>query len=419
MIKNISAIEVFDSRGDPTVEAKIETEAGEFRAIVPSGASTGKHEAVELRDNEKAYFGKGVGKAVTNINLEISKMLVGKDETNQRELDQLMIDLDGTENKSRLGANAILAVSMALARAGAGSKGIPLYAYIGELAKNKRMNLPCPALNIINGGRHAANELDIQEYMILPVGAKSFKEAMRIASEIYHMLKRIIEQRYGKNATNVGDEGGFAPPLKNPEEPLRLIVEALDKTGYLDNVKIGLDIAASEFYCDGKYNFQSKELEKEELFNFYKSIIEKYPILSIEDPFEEDDFEGFSEMTRKTKGIQIVGDDLLVTNIERIKKAITMKSCNTLLLKLNQIGTVSESIEAANIAFSAGWNVMVSHRSGDSEDSFIADFAVGIGAQEIKSGAPCRSERLAKYNQLIRIENEEEKNKGKIKFYSL
>lgn len=422
MIKGISAIEVFDSRGEPTVEAKIETEAGEFRAIVPSGASTGKHEAVELRDNEKAYFGKGVGKAVANINLVISRMLIGKDETNQRELDQLMIDLDGTENKSRLGANAILAVSMALARAGAFSKGIPLYAHIAELAKNKRMNLPCPALNIINGGRHAANELDIQEYMILPVGAKSFREAMRIASETYHMLKRIIEERYGKNATNVGDEGGFAPPLRDPEEPLRLIIEALEKTDYLDKVRIGLDIAASEFYSNGKYNFQSKKLEKEELFDFYKSIIEKYPILSIEDPFEEDDFESFSEITEgiaSRKGIQIVGDDLLVTNIKRIEKAIKMKSCNTLLLKLNQIGTVSESIEAANMAFSAGWKVMVSHRSGDSEDSFIADLAVGIGAQEIKSGAPCRSERLAKYNQLIRIENDKEANEEKINFYSI
>ncbi len=405
MIKEISAIQVFDSRGNPTVECNISTEKGGFRAIVPSGASTGRYEALELRDNEKAFLGKGVSKAISNINKRIAPLLKRKDETKQEEIDNLMLKLDGTDNKSELGANAILAVSMAVCRAGAASKNIPLYEYIAQISKRKKI-MPCPAFNVINGGRHAGNNLDIQEYMILPTGARNFSEAMQIGSEIYHVLKETIRKEYGKEATNVGDEGGFAPPLNEAEEPLKLLVSAIKDSGYKGKVEIGLDVAASEFFKDGKYIFQGKAVESKELIDFYKKIIKKYPIFSIEDPFDQNDFDCFAQLTKEVGDeTQIVGDDLLVTNPVRIKKAIQLKACNTLLLKVNQIGSVSEAIEAANLAFSNNWRIMVSHRSGETEDSFIADLAVGLGAQEIKSGATCRSERLSKYNQLLRIEN--------------
>ncbi len=406
MIKDISALQIFDSRGNPTVECSIKTEKGKFRAAVPSGASTGKYEAIELRDKGKAYLGKGVSKAIHNINKEIAPLLKGKDETKQEEIDRLMVELDGTGNKRKLGANAILAVSMAVCRAGAKAKNLPLYDYISQMSKRDRI-VPCPAFNVINGGRHAGNNLDFQEYMMLPVGAKNFKEAMQIGTETYHILKEIIEEKYGKDATNVGDEGGFAPPLDNPEEPLKLLTKAIKKAGYERKVKIGLDVAASEFFNQENYLFQGKKISKEELLDYYLKIIKKYPIFSIEDPFEENDFDSFALLTiRNGAKIQIVGDDLLVTNPNRIKKAIDAGSCNALLLKVNQIGSVSEAIDSANLAFNNGWRVMVSHRSGETEDTFIADLAVGLGAHEIKSGAPCRAERTAKYNQLLRIEKE-------------
>ncbi|MDN5327903.1 MAG: enolase [Candidatus Woesearchaeota archaeon] len=405
-ILKIKARQVFDSRGNPTVEAEVLTDKGLFRAIVPSGASTGSHEALELRDNEKDYHGKGVLKAVSNVNEIIAPKLLGLNPVNQNEIDKIMIQLDGTENKSKLGANAILSVSLAVCRAGAAEKGEPLYKHISELS-NREIGLPVPFFNVINGGKHAGNNLDFQEFMIAPVKAKSFSEAMKMGTEIYHTLKQIIKEKYGKNAINVGDEGGFAPPLNNNEEPLKLLVEAIELSGYTGKVKIAMDAAASEFFDGQYYILNGKKLTAEELIEFYEKLVEKYPIISIEDPLSEDDWDHFVEITtRLSDKVQIVGDDLLVTNPKRIRKAVELKACNALLLKVNQIGTVSEAIEAAKLALHNGFNVMVSHRSGESEDSFIADLAVGLGTGQIKSGAPCRSERLSKYNQLLRIEED-------------
>ncbi|XP_038076698.1 enolase-like [Patiria miniata] len=415
-ITKIYARQIFDSRGNPTVEVDLTTEKGVFRAAVPSGASTGIYEALELRDKDpKKYLGKGVEKAIANVNEIIGPALISKnpDVTKQAEVDKMMLDLDGTENKSKLGANAILGVSLAVCKAGAAHSGVPLYQWIAKLAGNDKVVLPVPAFNVINGGSHAGNKLAMQEFMLLPTGASSFKDAMRIGAEIYQNLKAVIKKKYGQDATNVGDEGGFAPNIQDNREGLELLKIAIEQAGYTDKVQIGMDVAASEFYRDGKYDLDfkspspdpSKLLTGAKLSEMYRDFIQNYPVVSIEDCHDQDDWESWSAFTGSTN-IQIVGDDLTVTNPKRIKVAIEKKACNCLLLKVNQIGSVTESIEACKLAQSNGWGVMVSHRSGETEDTFIADLVVGLCTGQIKTGAPCRSERLAKYNQILRIEEE-------------
>merc|ERR1712212_738752 len=415
-IKKIFARQIYDSRGNPTVEVDLTTEKGIFRAAVPSGASTGIYEALELRDKDKAkWHGKGVIKAVDNVNKVIAPALIeaNVDPVDQTAIDEMMLKLDGTENKNNLGANAILGVSMAVCKAGAAHKGVPLYRHIADLAGVKDVVMPVPALNIINGGSHAGNKLAMQEFMVLPTGATCFSEAMRMGSELYHHLKGIIKKKYGLDATAVGDEGGFAPNFQNNGEALELLVEAIKKAGYEGKIMIGMDIAASEFFKNGKYDLDFKNpntkeadwISSDSLLEMYKGFIKDYPVVSIEDPFDQDDWEGYKKLTSGTN-IQIVGDDLLVTNPKRIQTAIEKKACNGLLLKVNQIGSVTESIKAHNMAKAEGWGTMVSHRSGETEDCFIADLVVGLGTGQIKTGAPCRSERLAKYNQLLRIEEE-------------
>jgi len=416
VIKKIKAREILDSRGNPTIEVDLTTEDGLFRSMVPSGASTGIYEALELRDGDNSrYMGKGVLKAVDNVNKEISKIVVGMDPTKQEEIDRKMIKVDGTENKSKFGANAILAVSMATCKAGAAAKKVPLYKHIADLAGVKEFIMPVPSFNVLNGGKHAGNKLAMQEFMILPTGAKSFKEAMRMGAEIYQNLKKEIKRKYGNSATGVGDEGGFAPNILDSREALNFLKNAIERTGYTGKVMIGLDVAASEFFKNNKYDLDFKcetdddrnKLTREQLIDLYINYIENFPIISIEDPFDQDDWEVYSKLTENIgKKVQIVGDDLLVTNPKRIKIGVKKKSVNALLLKVNQIGTVTESIQACKDAQKAGWGVMVSHRSGETEDSFIADLVVGLKTGQIKTGAPCRSERLAKYNQLIRIEEE-------------
>lgn len=422
-IKCIKARQIYDSRGNPTVEADVHLDDGSYvRAAVPSGASTGIYEALELRDGGKDYMGKGVLKAVQNVNEIIGPALVGKDPSEQTAIDNFMVQqLDGTVNewgwcKQKLGANAILAVSLAVCKAGAQVKKIPLYKHIAELAGNKKLVLPVPAFNVINGGSHAGNKLAMQEFMILPTGASSFKEAMKMGSEVYHHLKSVIKKKYGQDATNVGDEGGFAPNIQENKEGLELLKTAIEKAGYTGKVVIGMDVAASEFYRDDKtydLNFKeenndgSQKISGDALKDLYKSFVSEYPIVSIEDPFDQDDWEHYGKMTAEIgEKVQIVGDDLLVTNPKRVEKAINQKTCNALLLKVNQIGSVTESIEAVKMSKRAGWGVMASHRSGETEDTFIADLSVGLSTGQIKTGAPCRSERLAKYNQLLRIEEE-------------
>ena len=417
-IQAIHARQIYDSRGKPTLEVEVSTQLGTFVASVPSGASTGKYEACELRDNRADEFlGSGVTKAIDNVNNVIAPSIVGRfSPTQQKEIDQHMVTvLDGTPNKSKLGANAILGVSLAVARAGAAEKKMPLYKYIAEMAGIVQLSVPLPFFNVINGGRHAGNEIAIQEFMLVPTGAKSFYEAMRIGSECYHHLKMLIKSKYGQDAVNVGDEGGFAPNLKCTEDCLELIVAAIKKAGYESKVKIALDCAASEFFSAGNYdlNFKSTEsmqkhckLTGVELIDFYQKLKRDFPIFSIEDPFDEDDYESWSLFTQSESNLQIIGDDLTVTNVNRIKIAAEKKSCNCLLLKVNQIGTLTEAIDAVKLARSFGWNIMTSHRSGETEDSFIADLAVGLNTQQIKSGAPCRSERLSKYNRLLKIEQE-------------
>lgn len=421
-ITKVLGRQIFDSRGNPTVEVEVSTQYGTYSAMVPSGASTGVYEALELRDGGTDYMGKGVSQAISNVNDVIGPALLGMDPTDQSSIDVLMVEtLDGTKNewgwsKSKLGANAILGVSLAVCRAGAGAKGMPLWKYIAELAGNTDVVLPVPAFNIINGGSHAGNKLAMQEFMILPTGAVSFSEALKMGSEVYHNLKKLITENYGIDAANVGDEGGFAPNISNNKEGLELISEAIDRAGYTDQIKIGMDVAASEFYTEDKMydlNFKEKNNNGKEkiapsaLSDLYNTFLDEYPMVSIEDPFDQDDWENWSTMTEAVgEKCQIVGDDLLVTNPNRIKKAIVEKACNALLLKVNQIGTITESIEAVRLAKAAGWGVMCSHRSGETEDSFIADLAVGLCTGQIKTGAPCRSERLAKYNQLLRIEQE-------------
>jgi len=414
-ILSVKAREILDSRGYPTVECDVITENGLFRASVPSGASTGVYEALELRDGDKKrYLGKGVLKAVGNVNKVIAPLLINKDPQKQKEIDELMIRADGTENKSKLGANAILAVSMAVCKAGAESKKTSLYLHIAELAGVKEIILPVPSFNVINGGKHAGNELAMQEFMILSTGAPNFSEGLRYGAEVFHTLRGIIKEKYGQNAINAGDEGGFAPNVKDAKEALDLLTSAIDKAGYKGKVRIGMDVAASEFYDSKKksYNLTFKSSKPtfktgDEMVAYYSQLVKEYDIVSIEDPFDQDDFETYAKLTKSigTK-VQIVGDDLLVTNVKRIKTAVEKKACNALLLKVNQIGSVTESIDACKLAKKNGWGVMVSHRSGETEDNFIADLVVGLATGEIKTGAPCRSERLAKYNQLLRIEEE-------------
>uniref|UniRef100_A0A663F6M2 Beta-enolase n=3 Tax=Aquila chrysaetos chrysaetos TaxID=223781 RepID=A0A663F6M2_AQUCH len=412
-IQKIVAREILDSRGNPTVEVDLHTAKGRFRAAVPSGASTGIHEALELRDGDKSrYLGKGVLKAVEHINKTIGPALLEKkiSVVEQEKIDKLMIDMDGTENKSKFGANAILGVSLAVCKAGAAEKGVPLYRHIADLAGNSDLILPVPAFNVINGGSHAGNKLAMQEFMVLPVGATSFREAMRIGAEVYHSLKGVIKAKYGKDATNVGDEGGFAPNILENNEALELLKAAIGQAGYPDKVVIGMDVAASEFCREGHYDLDFKSppdpkrlITGEQLGQLYQSFIKNYPVVSIEDPFDQDDWEGWQRFLGQVD-IQVVGDDLTVTNPRRIQRAAELRACNCLLLKVNQIGSVTESIQACKLAQSHGWGVMVSHRSGETEDTFIADLVVGLCTGQIKTGAPCRSERLAKYNQLMRIE---------------
>ena len=405
-ILEIKGREVLDSRGNPTVECDIKTSKGIFSAIVPSGASTGIHEALELRDGGKRYLGKGVLKAVRNINTAIAKKLSLETFSEQRELDEALIRLDGTQNKSKLGANALLAVSMASCRAFAAEHNMELYEHIAHIIDNKKPILPVPFFNILNGGKHAENNLDIQEFMIVPVKAKSFREAFQMGSEVYHKLKGEIIKIHGKEAANVGDEGGFAPKVRDIEEPFILVESAIKDAGYSGKIKIAVDCAASEFFKNGRYYLEGIEYAGDELLERYNELAQKYPIFSIEDPFAQDDWSNFTEITGKLKKVQIVGDDLLCTNPKRISKAIILNACNALLLKVNQIGTVYEALEASQIAMRSRWNVMVSHRSGETEDTFIADLAVGLGNGQIKSGAPCRGERTAKYNRLLRIEEQ-------------
>lgn len=405
-ITRIKAREILDSRGNPTVE--VDMEAGDItkRALIPSGASTGSYEAVELRDNEKRYMGKGVQKAVSNVNSIIAKELIGMDSRNQEDIDKKMIELDGTKNKSVLGANAILGVSIAAAKVSSRLMNIPLHQRLARLASNNNeFIMPVPQMNVMNGGKHAGISNDPQEHMLMPVGAKSFTEAVRMCAETYHTLKGLLKQKFGAGGTNIADEGGFAPPIQSVEERLELMLKAVEQAGYAGQIKFALDPAASEFYKDGIYNIRGRKMTSPEMIDFYKGLIDKYGVISIEDGFAENDFEGFAAMTKEVgHKTQIVGDDLLVTNVERIKMALKAGACNSLLLKVNQVGTLTEAIASASLAFRNNWTVVVSHRSGETEDSFIADLVMGIGANQTKFGAPARSDRCAKYNELLRIE---------------
>lgn len=415
-ILDVKAREILDSRGNPTVEAEVICEAGiAGRASVPSGASTGKFEALELRDRDEKnrYDGKGVNKAVANVNVDIKDIVAGHSVTEQMHLDRMMIAYDGTENKSRLGANAMLSVSMASARAGAEMSGLPLFQYLGGTYAHI---LPVPMMNIINGGAHTTSALDFQEFMIMPVGACCFREALRMGTEVYHVLRKLLLD--DGHVTAVGDEGGFAPNLKNAEEALDYLMRAVERAGYQpgEDVTFAMDAAASELYNDetGKYIFDGESRLKgspvvrsaDEMIAYYKKLTEKYPLRSIEDGLDEDDWEGWVHMTRELGNrVQLVGDDLFVTNSARLQRGIQMGAANAILIKVNQIGTVSEAMKAIETAKRAGYKVIVSHRSGETEDSFIADLAVGVNAGQIKTGAPCRSDRVVKYNQLLRIED--------------
>ena len=397
-----------DSRGNPTIEVEVFLEDGTVgRAAVPSGASTGVHEAVELRDGDKSrYLGKGVLKAVDNVNTIISPELIGFDATDQAGIDLLMIDLDGSANKGKLGANAILGVSMAVAKAAAQSLGLPLYQYLGGFNAKE---LPVPMMNILNGGEHADNNVDIQEFMIMPVGAPNFREALRMGAEVYHSLKVVLKGR-GLN-TAIGDEGGFAPNLSSNEEALKVIIEAIEKAGYKpgEDIFLAMDVASSEIYQDGKYNLAGEGITKTaaEMVAFYEELVAKYPIISIEDGMAEDDWEGWKLLTEKLGDkIQLVGDDLFVTNTKRLKMGIDQDIANSILIKVNQIGTLTETFETIEMAKRAGYTCVISHRSGETEDATIADIAVAVNAGQIKTGAPTRSDRIAKYNQLLRIEEE-------------
>ncbi len=407
-IKKIIARQILDSRGNPTVEADVVLSDSSFgTAAVPSGASTGKYEAVELRDGGKKYSGKGVLKAVKNVNEIIAKKIRNKD-FDQSSLDKFMIELDGTENKNKLGANAILAVSMAFARAMSVSQKKDLFKYFKTVSKTKNpIQLPVPMMNILNGGKHASNSTDFQEFMIVPHGFKTFSEALQAGTEIFHALRKILSDK--KENTTVGDEGGFAPSLPDNESAIQLAVEAIRKAGYKPGkqVSIALDVASSELYEDGKYQLKTekKSLTSDQMIQYYEKLVEKYPIISIEDALDEDDWEGYQKLTEKIgKKVQLVGDDLFVTNTTKLEKGINEKCANSILIKLNQIGTVTETIDAINLANKNGYTAIVSHRSGETEDSIIADFVVGLGTGQIKTGSLSRSDRVAKYNQLTRIE---------------
>lgn len=404
-IVGVYAREILDSRGNPTVEAEVWLDRGLMaRAAVPSGASTGKHEAVELRDGDKRYGGKGVLRAVENVNEKIAPEIIGLDPTEQNLIDEIMIELDGTPNKSNLGANAILAVSLAVARLAALERDLPLWRYIGGLGP---FSLPTPLMNVINGGAHADNDLDIQEFMIVPHGADKFNEALRMGVEIYHSLKKLLKDKH-KN-TSVGDEGGFAPNLNGAKEALDLLVEAIIAAGYKpgDEVSLALDVAASELYEDGFYHFQGegKKYNKEQLVEYYVELCKSYPyIVSIEDGMAEDDFEGWKLLTQALGNeVQLVGDDLFVTNARRLMQGITEGMANSILIKLNQIGTLTETLEVIDMAIKHSYSAVISHRSGETDDSFISDLAVAVGVGQIKTGAPARIDRVAKYNQLLRI----------------
>ena len=398
-ILSIFGREILDSRGNPTVEVDLASKRGIGRGVAPSGASTGMHEAVELRDMGNRYLGKGVQKAVDNVNETIAKEAKGKDFKSQKEFDDFLLKLDGTFNKSNLGANALVATSMAFFRAFAFEQGKEVW----ELLGGKR--IPQPMFNILNGGKHAGGDLSIQEFMIMPKG-KDYRQTLQMASEIYHILGKQLVKKYGANAKNVGDEGGFAPQLSTGEEALNSIMDAIEESGYKKETTLALDVAASSFYDGVKktYLLDGKEEIAEHLLEYYIELVKKYPIKSIEDPFQEEDFENFGVLLKKLSGkVQIVGDDLLVTNPKRIATAIEKKSCDSLLLKVNQIGTVTEALDAANLCMKNKWTIIVSHRSGETEDAFISDFSVGINSEYIKTGAPARAERTAKYNQFLRI----------------
>ena len=417
-IKNIKAREILDSRGNPTVEVDVFLENGIFsRASVPSGASTGEFEATELRDNDKnRYNGKGVLNAVSNVNEEINKVLIGMDINDQFKIDNTMIELDGTKNKSRLGANAILGVSIASIRAASIANDVPLYHYLG---KTNNVKMPVPMMNILNGGSHANNTIDIQEFMIFPFGASTYSQALKMGTEIFHKLKSELH-KMGLN-TAVGDEGGFAPNLISNEEAIEIILRSIEKTGYKpgEEVFIALDVAASELYKNGKYSLASedKDFSSSEMINYLGALVKKYPIISIEDGLDENDWDGWTNLTKSLgQKIQIVGDDLTVTNIDRLQKAIDNKSINSILIKLNQIGTVTETIQAVNLAKKVNYGAVISHRSGETEDTFIADLSVAMGMGQIKTGSISRSDRVAKYNQLLRIE---EKLESSVSFASI
>ena len=404
-ILKIRAREVLDSRGNPTVEAEVTTSAGVSRAIVPSGASTGVHEALELRDKGKRYGGKGVQKAVRNVNGILASKLEEDNCLEQKEIDEVMLELDGTENKSKIGANAMLAVSMAVCKSGARALHVPLFEYIASLSDSQGNIMPIPMMNVLNGGKHGGVENDFQEHMIMPVKFKTFSESLQAGTEVYHKLKSMLKRKYCSQAALLGDEGGFVPPIREAEKRLEMMNRAIEKAGYKGKVALALDCASSEFFYKTHYKIGKKKYNAGQLIDYYKKLVKKYNIISIEDGMAEDDWEGWQQLNKEMgKKVQIVGDDLLVTNAERIKKAKEMDACNALLLKVNQIGTVTESIEAANLSRKFGWKVVVSHRSGESEDSFIADLAVGLNAGQCKFGAPARTDRTAKYNQLLRIE---------------
>ena len=413
-ITEIRAREILDSRGNPTISTKVFLSSGTVgKAAVPSGASTGKHEALELRDgNASRYFGKGVLKAVANVKEIIAPQIVGLDVREQEEIDKRLIQLDGTPSKKKLGANAILSVSMAAADAASQAMSVPLYSYLG---KRETYRLPVPMINILNGGSHADNNVDIQEFMIVPTGGPNFSEAIRMSAEVFHHLKKILQKI--DYSTAVGDEGGFAPNLKSNEEALELILESIQKAGYRPgkDIFLALDVAASEFFADKRYFFKKSDGSKrssDEMIDFYESLVQKYPIISIEDGFAEDDWEGWNLMTEQLgQRIQIVGDDIFVTNLERFKKGVEMKIGNSILIKLNQIGTLSETIETVRYAHEKNYSTVISHRSGETEDTFIADLSVAVDSGQIKTGSLSRSERVAKYNRLLEIE-EELKDKG-------
>ncbi len=405
MIEALGAREILDSRGNPTVEVEVLLEDGTAaRAAVPSGASTGAFEAVELRDGGKRYSGKGVEQAIKNVNEVIAPEVVGLDAQDQRLVDQTMIDLDGTNNKAKLGANAILGVSLAVAKASAEHADLSLFKYVGG---NNAHVLPVPMMNILNGGAHADTNVDIQEFMVAPIGADSFKESLRWGAEIYHSLKAVLKKR--GLATSIGDEGGFAPNLDSNRAALDLILEAVEGAGFKPGKEIALamDVAATEFHKDGKYSFEGKQISAAEMIAYYSSLVDSYPIVSIEDPLDEDDWDGWAAITAQLGSkIQLVGDDLFVTNPERLAKGIAANTANALLVKVNQIGSLTETLDAVEMAHRAGYRSMMSHRSGETEDVTIADLAVATNCGQIKTGAPARSERVAKYNQLLRIEEE-------------